>query len=74
MKLERIKYPDILRIAAIFFVILAHITSVGLSDYAVGSVVWIWSGIFNSISHWAVPVFFYDKRSIVLRSEERSNY
>lgn len=58
MKLERIKYPDILRIAAIFFVILAHITSVGLRDYAVGSVVWIWSGIFNSISHWAVPVFF----------------
>lgn len=71
MKTERITYPDLLRIVAIFFVIVIHITSVGLQDYAVGTAGWIWSGIFNSLSHWSVPVFFMVSGMFFLNPEKK---
>ena len=58
MKEERIIFSDILRIVAAFFVILIHVTCVGLYDYDIGSSVWTCSLVLNSISRWCVPVFF----------------
>lgn len=58
MAKKRLVYPDLLRIIASFAVILIHITSIGISDYAMDTNVWISSVIMNSLCRWSVPVFF----------------
>lgn len=58
MKSQRLVYPDILRILASFLVVLIHVTTVGISDYEIGSSTWCVSLVLNSVCHWAVPVFF----------------
>ena len=55
---KRIGYFDTLRIVSIFFVIIIHITSVGLRLCEDTTSAWIANWLINSISHWSVPVFF----------------
>lgn len=55
---KRIGYFDALRIVSIFFVIVVHITSVGLRLCETATSAWIANWLINSISHWSVPVFF----------------
>ena len=55
---KRLVYPDLLRVIASFAVILIHVTSIGISDYAMNSDVWTSSVIINSLCRWSVPVFF----------------
>lgn len=55
---KRIGYFDALRIVSIFFVIVVHITSVGLRFCEDTTSAWIANWLINSISHWSVPVFF----------------
>lgn len=55
---KRVGYFDILRIASIFFVIVIHVTSVGLRLCETGTHVWNTNWLLNSVSRWAVPVFF----------------
>ena len=58
MNLNHLIFPDLLRIIASYTVILVHVTSIGLHDYPIGSHVWSTSLAVNSVTHWAVPVFF----------------
>lgn len=69
MKKERMLWPDILRIIASFFVVLIHVTSVGISDYEVGSLTWGVNLFLNSIGHWAIPVFFMISGMLFLSPE-----
>lgn len=55
---KRLAYPDFLRVIASFFVVVIHVSCVGLMYYDVGSSVWLWSTAINSVCHWAVPAFF----------------
>lgn len=58
MDKQRVCGFDFLRVVSIFFVVVIHITSVGLRlcDSMTGT--WIVNALINSISRWAVPVFF----------------
>lgn len=55
---KRVGYFDILRIVSIFFVIVIHVTSVGLRLCETATPAWNVNWLLNSVSHWAVPVFF----------------
>lgn len=58
MNNKRIYYYDILRCVSIFFVIIIHITSVGLRLCEPSTPAWSANWLINSVSRWAVPVFF----------------
>lgn len=51
-------YIDILRVTAALFVIVIHVTSIGITDMDVGTTAWKLSNCGNSISRWAVPIFY----------------
>lgn len=55
---KRVEYFDILRIVSIFFVIVIHVTSVGLRLCETATLAWNVNWLLNSVSRWAVPVFF----------------
>ena len=55
---KRVGYFDILRIVSIFFVIVIHVTSVGLRLCETATPTWNVNWLLNSVSRWAVPVFF----------------
>mgnify|MGYP005944273421 CR=1 FL=1 len=67
---RRICYLDFLRVTAIFFVVIIHVTSVGLHTYDVFSGPWLMNSLLNSISRWAVPVFFMISGSLFLSPEK----
>lgn len=55
---NRVCYFDVLRVVSIFFVIVIHVTSAGMKLCAPVTAVWRVNWLVNSISRWAVPVFF----------------
>ncbi|MCR8643297.1 acyltransferase family protein [Paenibacillus sp. N1-5-1-14] len=70
---KRIVYIDILRILSIIAVIILHITAGPLTrtnDFNTTS--WWVSNIFNSVSRFAVPVFFMISGAMILRVEIKS--
>ncbi|WP_028546416.1 acyltransferase [Paenibacillus taiwanensis] len=70
---KRIVYVDILRILSIAAVIILHITADLLTrtnDFNTGS--WWISNLFNSVSRFAVPVFFMISGAMILRVEIKS--
>ncbi|WP_152391998.1 acyltransferase [Paenibacillus guangzhouensis] len=72
-KNNRIVYIDLLRILSILAVIILHITADLLTrtnDFNTTS--WWVSNIFNSISRFAVPVFFMISGAMMLRIEIKS--
>ncbi len=56
-KIDRIWYFDFLRITACVFVIVFHAVSMRMYITGTGSSRWMFLNAFNSLSHWAVPVF-----------------
>lgn len=54
---ERIIFPDLLRILAIFFVILAHVGSIGFVRFPVSTFNWHVSNFYECLTRWSVPVF-----------------
>ncbi|MFW5437457.1 acyltransferase [Paenibacillus apiarius] len=72
-KNNRIIYIDILRIISIIAVIVLHITADLLTrtnDFDTAS--WWVSNVFNSISRFAVPVFFMISGAMILRIDVQS--
>jgi surface polysaccharide O-acyltransferase-like enzyme len=70
---KRIVYIDMLRILSIIAVIILHITADLLTrtnDFNTTS--WWVSNIFNSVSRFAVPVFFMISGAMILRVEIKS--
>ena len=58
MDKERVFYPDFLRVAATFAVIVIHITGEAQWQWANSSFEWQVFNVYNGMSRWAVPVFF----------------
>lgn len=54
---SRILFPDLLRILAIFFVILAHVGSIGFVRFPVSSFNWHVSNFYECLTRWSVPIF-----------------
>ena len=71
MKEDRVVYPDLLRIIAVFFVIAIHVTSVGIKDYSMNSTVWVFCLALNSLSRWAVPVFYMISGMFLLNPDRK---
>ena len=60
---EKILYLEIIRILAIFSVILLHCNAEYFSDGKIFETkTWWLSNTINAASRFGVPVFFYDKR------------
>jgi surface polysaccharide O-acyltransferase-like enzyme len=55
---SRVVYSDVLRILAIFFVILMHVTVIYISEHVINLNTWIPALLYDNISRWCVPVFF----------------
>lgn len=55
---KRMLYPDLLRILASFLVVLIHVTSVKINEGHSETSAWVVCMVLNSMSHWAVPIFF----------------
>ena len=58
MNEKRLVFTDVLRIVSMLFVVIIHVTSVGIREHVSGSYAWTANIILNSISRWAVPMFF----------------
>ena len=58
MNRQRVCCFDLLRVISIFFVIVIHVTSVGLRACDTMTGAWMANALINSISRWSVPVFF----------------
>lgn len=54
---KRMLYPDILRIMAVFAVMMTHICGYGFFNYDVSSLDWQIVNAFDCLTRWAVPVF-----------------
>lgn len=58
MSKQRMCCFDLLRVISIFFVIVIHVTSVGMSAFDSMTGAWMANTLINSISRWSVPMFF----------------
>lgn len=67
-KRKRIVYLDLLRIFAVFGVVVIHVSAVGQSE---GSNIAL---IYNSIVRWAVPVFFMISGAMFLRNDKEYTF
>lgn len=54
---KRIVYLDILKIVAIFAVVMIHITGAQFGNYSTDSLEWAGINFIDSASRWAVPIF-----------------
>lgn len=71
---NRIVYLDILRVLSIIGVIAIHVAAVKAQDInALGEPSWWWSNVLNSITRWAVPVFFMISGALTLDSPHLDN-
>lgn len=57
-KIRRSAAPDIMKLIACVGVIIVHVSSQGVSEYALSSFGWFSSTFWDSIARFAVPVFF----------------
>lgn len=55
---KRVLYADVLRVAAIFLVIVIHTVSLDFGSYPVASYQWQTLNIYNGFSRISVPLFF----------------
>ncbi|MBU5333423.1 acyltransferase [Anaerocolumna aminovalerica] len=73
-KRNRIVYLDILRVLSILCVIAIHGAAGKAQDInALGEPSWWWSNVVNSITRWAVPVFFMISGALTLDSPHLDN-
>lgn len=66
---SRIRYFDLLRTVAIFFVIVIHCVAPLFTTLPVNSRSWLISNLFESISRWAVPVFVMISGALLLNKK-----
>ncbi len=55
---KRLFWPDLLRAISCLAVVLIHITSIAVNDYAINTDEYLISAIVNGLCRWAVPIFF----------------
>jgi surface polysaccharide O-acyltransferase-like enzyme len=71
LKNARILYPDVLRIVAMFAVVLLHAAAETGFSKTIGSKVWHTANIFNSLSRWCVPTFLMISGMFMLDPERQ---
>lgn len=54
---DRILFPDILRIIAVFAVMMLHVCSTGILEITVLSFEWHIINFYESLTRWSVPIF-----------------
>lgn len=74
MKKDRIVYIDMLRIVAIWGVIIIHVSAVGVADYAIGSKIWMISKLYDGLFRWSVPIFFMISGACFLGTDKVLDY
>lgn len=67
---NRIAYLDILKIAALFFVVCIHLVAGLFVGQPVDSDVWLRANAIDSASRWCVPVFVMVSGALMLRSDK----
>lgn len=65
-KSQRLYSFDILRIIAICAVVLLHVSAEFVTAFDSGTVEFVWGNAFNSLSRFAVPVFFMISGALML--------
>lgn len=65
----RLAYYDYLRVAAIFGVIMIHVSAQNWQNSNVNSIEWQFFNIYDSMMRWAVPVFVMISGSLFLNRE-----
>lgn len=73
----RIVYADMLRLVAIFFVVLIHACTLYMYDYNLNLRIWSQTLIFDSFSRWCLPIFFMLSGMFLLnpkKEESLSNF
>lgn len=68
---KRVLYFDVLKIVAIFFVILIHIVSEYWDNLDVNSANFVWLSLFDSIARFCVPIYFMVSGAIFLNEEKK---
>ena len=68
---QRMIYPDLLRIVAIFFVIVIHTVAIDWKMLDANSFNWSVINIYNSIARFSVPVFIMISGSFMLDIERK---
>lgn len=64
---------DILRITACFFIVLAHVSSVGCENLPISDINWKLSHIFNSLGHSGTILFLFISGSLLLSEDYHFN-
>lgn len=64
---------DILRITACFFIVLAHVSSVGCEAFSITSINWKVAHMFNSLGHSGTILFLFISGSLLLSREYHFN-
>lgn len=64
---------DILRITACFFIVLAHVSSVGCENFPISDINWKLSHIFNSLGHSGTILFLFISGSLLLSEDYHFN-
>lgn len=64
MKHNRIVQFEFLRILASFFVVLIHVTTIGMRES--DSSIFLPNACLNALSRWAVPIFFMVSGAVLL--------
>ena len=67
---NRIAYLDILKIAALFFVVCIHLVAGLFVGQPVDSDAWLRANVIDSASRWCVPVFVMVSGALMLRPDK----
>ena len=71
---NRILYPDILRILAVFAVMMIHVSASGFYTNPVQSFTWQVVNFYECMVRWAVPVFVIVSGMFFLNLSKRDNF
>jgi len=71
---NRILYPDILRILAVFAVMMIHVSASGFYTNPVQSFTWQVVNFYECMVRWAVPVFVMVTGMFFLNLSKRDNF
>lgn len=73
MEKKRVIYLDLLRIIAMFGVILIHVTSIKTLESSINTTYLVSTAI-NSLVRWSVPIFFMISGAMFLRKEKEYTF
>lgn len=70
---NRIFYLDFLKGISIFFVVLLHVSAIGLSNFPIGDFSWEICNIVDSFSRFVVPIFVMISGALLIEKAQKFN-